>query len=407
MTPKIRLLHVTEDHSIQNTGITSALDTLLRQLARKQDTIQLSLISTGGESIPTPVGVSAITLNPSGLGHNWRYASGSQSSLLQAVKQADVIHLHGIWMWIQWAAARAACERGKPFVLSVHGMLEPWIWRRQKWPHQLKKYLYWHLIAYPAFRHASWIHAVNSTEAETLTKYFKNMDRRGDDIKIGVIPHSLDLEAIDLILQKINSHYSRSPNVVLPDTFLQQNDPYILFLGRLHPVKGIDQLIQAFAQLDAPRVKLKIAGFSEAREAAYGEYLRKLVTDAGLKERVQFLGAVQDDRKWELLHNAWVFCLPSHSEVIGMVNLEAAACRTPVITTHATGLGADWTKNGGVLVESESAAIARALTQALHWSVNERMERGSALRSLIETTYSWNATSKSWVSLYERLGATI
>ena len=90
-----------------------------------------------------------------------------------------------------------------------------------------------------------------------------------------------------------------------------------------------------------------------------------------------------------------------------MVNLEAAACRTPVITTHATGLGADWTKNGGVLVESESAAIARALTQALHWSVNERTERGSALRSLIETTYSWNATSKSWVSLYERLGATI
>ena len=129
----IHLLQVTENHSTQNTGITNTVDALMRQMARLPNAIHQSIISTGEETIPLPEGVSAISLHPSRLGRSWRHVPGGYSSVFQAVKQADVIHLHGIWMWVQWAAARAAYQQGKPFVLSVHGMLEPWIWHRQSW----------------------------------------------------------------------------------------------------------------------------------------------------------------------------------------------------------------------------------------------------------------------------------
>jgi len=403
----IHLLQVTENHSIQNTGITNALDALMRQMARLPNTLQQSLVSTGDETIPLPEGVSAISLHPSKLGRSWRYVPGGYSSFLQEVKQADVIHLHGIWMWVQWAAARAARQQGKPFVLSVHGMLEPWIWHRQSWPHQLKKNLYWRLIAYPSLRKASLIHAISTIEADTLRNYFSAKGNRAGEPKIEVIPHSLDLETIDRILLESDSNFQPANPKPLRNTNSNDHDPYILFLGRLHPVKGIDLLIKSFAHLNLPYVKLKIAGFTEPREAAYRVHLQQIVDEAGLDERVEFLGAVRGYQKWELFRNAWVFCLPSYSEVIGLVNLEAAACCTPVITTHVTGLGASWMENGGILIEPESSALEQALALAMQWSIAERTDRGNSLRRLIERTYSWNATTDHWKNMYERLGATI
>ena len=401
------ILQVTENHSVQNTGITNTIDALMCQMACLPNTIQQSLISSGDETIPLPEGISAISLHPSRLGRSWRYVPGGYSSLLQAVQQADVIHLHGVWMWVQWAAARAACHQGKPFVLSVHGMLEPWIWHRQSWSHQLKKNLYWRLIAYPAFRNASLIHAISTIEADTLRNYFSDIGNRAGEPKIEVIPHSLDLDTIDRELLESDSNFQPGNPKLLRNTSSNDHDPYILFLGRLHPVKGIDLLINAFAHLNLPHVKLKIAGFTEPREATYRVHLQQLVNEAGLDERVEFLGAVQGNQKWELFRNAWVFCLPSYSEVIGLVNLEAAACRTPVITTHATGLGESWMENGGILIEPESSALEQALVQAMQWSIAERIERGNSLRKLIESDYSWNATTSSWKNIYERLGATI
>jgi len=377
------ILQITEDHSAENTGITSAVDALVRQV---QPVLPQTVLSTGSAAVPLPPGTSGIQLPiAGGVRRAWR-ASADVQVLSQQVQQAHVVHLHGIWMWVQWAAARAAIQQHKPFLLSLHGMLEPWIWQRQHWIHQLKKKLYWQYVAYPVFKHASLVHAIHPREAENLKAYFPRLPIR-------VISPSLDLQAIDRICA------STPPN--------PSPEPYILFLGRIHPVKGIDLMIRAFAQLNTPHVRLKIAGPIQAREATYAEELHKLVLDAGLGGRVEFLGAVQGQQKWDLLRNAWVFCLPSHSEVIGMVNLEAAACRTPVITTRATGISPAWIESGGILVETSATALAEAMQQALQWTSQERDARGESLHHLIETTYSWKATSALWVELYQQLGGGI
>ncbi len=374
-----RILQVTEDHSPANTGITSAIDDIVRQLI---PTLPQTVLSTGDETVPLPAGVEGIRLVTGGLARSWRAAPGSRQALTGSVQKADVIHLHGVWMWVQWAAARAARQQGKPFVISTRGMLEPWIWQRQRWPHRLKKWLYWQTVAYPAFRHAGTIHAAHPREAKNLRSYFPG-------VPIEVIPLSVDLEAID----RLFAH--TKPDIT--------GEPYLLFMGRIHPVKGLDLLIQAFSRLESSHFRLKIAGPVQARDADYAAQLRQQVERAGLRERVDFLGPVSGEQKWKLYRNAWVFCLPSHSEGIGMVNLEAAACRTPVITTTTTGLLGAWAENGGLLVDPEVDALAQALEQAQRWTMKERAERGENLYRLIESSYSWKATTPQWINLYQGL----
>ena len=171
----------------------------------------------------------------------------------------------------------------------------------------------------------------------------------------------------------------------------------ILFLGRLHPIKGVDLLIEAFAasSLDTSW-ELLIAGPEEIPE--FVDKLKKMANDAAPR-RIRFLGHCGGERKLRLLASAWVLAAPSHSEVIGMVNLEAAAMRTPSITTHATGL-TDWETFGGKLIEPGVEPIIKALEEAADWSVQERLARGDSMRKLVQDKFSLTTVGEQWTDFY-------
>jgi glycosyltransferase involved in cell wall biosynthesis len=376
----IRVLHVTEDHSTANTGISSAVDALTRCVPAE---ISPSIACVGEETLPLRQGVGLVTFPTRGLAKTWRYSPGSGPALERAIADNDVVHLHGLWMWVQRAAAREALRQKKPFMLSSHGMLEPWIWQRQSALHRLKKYLYWNVLAYPAFRPASRVHALTAREAHTLREYFPGKEAL-------LIPHGIDIGAADRVLDGLPS----SP---------AGDRPYFLFLGRLHPVKAIHLLIKAFARLPANPFVLKLAGPTQSQEAAYAESLRRLAEGLGLGQRVIFTGPVNGPAKWQLYRDAWAFCLPSFSEVIGLVNLEAAAACTPVITTFESGVVDEWDQCGGVRVHPLEDSLLEGLRQALAWSPVERQERGQALRGLVERQYGWERVGKQWMESYQSL----
>jgi glycosyltransferase involved in cell wall biosynthesis len=376
----IRVLHVTEDHSAANTGISSAVDALTRCVL---DEIRPAILCVGEETLSVRPGVSLTAFPTRGLAKTWRYAAGSSAALARAVAESDVVHLHGLWMWVQWAAAREAARQKKPFVLSSHGMLEPWIWQRQSALNRLKKYLYWNGIAYPAFRRAALIHALTAQEARTLNGYFPGQ-------KTLLIPHGIDLDAADAALAGLPPQKKGEP-------------PYFLFLGRLHPVKAIHLLLRAFARLPANPLVLKLAGPTQPQEAAYAESLRQLAAELNLGERVVFTGPVQGPAKWQLYRDAWAFCLPSFSEVIGLVNLEAAAARTPVITSYESGVVEEWDQEGGLRVRPHEDSILEGLQKALAWSPAEREGRGRALRALVERQYRWERVGMEWAAGYQGL----
>ena len=376
----LRVLHVTEDHSIRNTGITGTLDKLLRRLPTE---ISCALLCTAPDPVAPPDGVRLYSLLPGRVGRPWHWALGQRRALSCAISESDVVHLHGLWMWVQWAAAQEAVRSARPFLVTPFGMLEPWLWSGQSPANQLKKQVYWRIFASPAFRAAGAIHALTAHEADGLTSFFPGQ-------RIEILPFGIDLAEADQALNTLAENGA-------PD------QPYFLYMGRLHPKKGIDLLLQAFARLPERGFRLKIAGPVQPGCEGYAARLQALASQPDLAGRVDFTGPVYGAEKWRLLRQAWAFCLPSYSEAIALVNLEAGAAGTPVITTYETGVVADWERQGGLLVHPETGALLSALSQATCWTGSERQGRGAALRRLIETHYNWSVLAPQWAGLYRTL----
>jgi glycosyltransferase involved in cell wall biosynthesis len=224
------------------------------------------------------------------------------------------------------------------------------------------------------------IHAITPQERDQVAPQFPGL-------RVVVIPNAIDLSEADAALRE-------QPEAPVAG-------PYLLFLSRLHPKKGIDLLIAAFARAAGRRnFRLLIVGPDSSR--AYTAQLQAQADSLGLKDRVIFHGPVFGPGKWQLYRHAWAFCLPSRSEVVGLVNLEAAAVRVPVITTHETGL-ADWEQGGGLLIHSRVEELTRALEEVFSWSESERQSRGQNLRQLVEQGYSWESVGPRWLELYAGL----
>jgi glycosyltransferase involved in cell wall biosynthesis len=288
-------------------------------------------------------------------------------------------------MGFQWLAARVALAQKVPVLLSPHGMLNRWHLRHLGFK-EIRKLIYWRTVAYPAFRPIPLLHAVTPRERDELATWLPGQG-------IEVIPNAIDLEAMDSI--QANAGAELSP---------WGDEPYLLFLGRLHPVKGIDLLIEAFAKaLAGIKRKFRLLIVGPESDPAYVAQLQSLVRLLGVEEKVTFLGPVfEPQEKFSLYRHAWAFCAPSKTEVMGLVNLEAASAELPVVTTHETGLW-DWEEGGGLLVHPRVEALSRALNQVFSWSERERRERGQKLRQLVARRYSWQAVGPQWLELYAAL----
>lgn len=376
----LNIIHVTEDHSIRNTGITevvSQISSKTQALLGKDGTV--CIMATGDGAVEGRGGV-AVESHPvqGAVGRIWRW-SPSFSSRLEAElsRKPSVLHIHGVWMSAQWQAARAAAKLGAPVILSSHGMLEPWLWENEGRLNKLKKAVYWKTFAYPAFRKADVIHAITPLEAEHLSGFFPGK-------RIALIPNSIDTSQVDRQTEGLGRGV----------------EPVIFYIGRLHRKKGIELLIKAFA---ASRLsygwRLVIAGSGGPE---YLKELKELARKEGVEDRAEFVGPVYGKDKWRLYRRAWVVVAPSYSEVAGMVNLEAAAAGTPTVTTRQTGLY-DWEDGGGILVEPVVEDISGALLQAVSWTMDERLKRGIMARKLVQGRYSLEVNGKKWIELYKEL----
>jgi glycosyltransferase involved in cell wall biosynthesis len=372
---------ITDNHSPANSGVTEVVTQLSRYLASQGR--PTTVLTADRALTPVPDGVDLVEFPLQPGVQTWRYPN-NMGAYMRGIRAntGNIFHLHGVWGAPQWLAARTASQRGIPALITPHDMLSPWHWQDGSL-RRLKKLIYWYTLAYPAFRHLSVIHAITAQERDHLTQYFPGQD-------LVVIPNAIDVEEVDKLLaaQDLELNSAVEP-------------PYLLFLGRLHAKKGVELLLTAFARARLDRsFRLLIAG--PAHTPVYAAKLRAQVKDLGLEDWVTFLGPVFGPQKWHLYRNAWAFCAPSYSEVVGLVNLEAAAAEVPVITTYETGLS-DWGEGGGLLTHPRVEELSRALEQASSWDEKERNERGRQLRVLVERRYSWRAVGPQWTRLYSRL----
>ena len=261
-----------------------------------------------------------------------------------------------------------------PAIVSTHGMWEQWFWKHDSPTKILKKKLYFHWVLKRAIPQNTIMHALNSAERLDIRNLLPHN-------RISVIPNAIRVEQ--------DSYTSMQP------------ERMILFLGRLHPKKGIELLIRAFAQAELqPEWQLVIAGPEES--PTYAHKLKGEVIRAGLSNRVKFIGPVFGAAKKKLMQKAWVQVLPTYSEGQAMVNLEAAIRGIPSITTWRAGLE-NWQDGGGLLVEPISDELANSLFQVCNWSLKERNERGKQLRQWVIENYSLETVMPKWEKLYKML----
>jgi glycosyltransferase involved in cell wall biosynthesis len=275
-----------------------------------------------------------------------------------------------------------------PYVVRPLGSLAPWALAR-RW----------------ALKRALWLGGVGQMLRKDDIHYTTNEERDLAERALGlgrgvVIP--LAVEAAAPVRDGgaslgVRTESGREPPALSPG-------PYVLTLGRLHPVKGLETLIEAFLDvaLNEPfqAWRLVLAGDGEA---GYIARLQRLVQKRGGDGRVIFTGWLDGEDKNDALQGAAVLALPSHQESFGLAALEAMASGIPVLISECVGLAeAVQAAGAGWVVVLERRVLSEALLAVMaHGS--ERTARGAAGRALAQARFTWPAVAASLRELYASL----
>jgi glycosyltransferase involved in cell wall biosynthesis len=297
----------------------------------------------------------------------WSPAFGRLLAQALAVAGPCIAHDHGIWLPTNVLAARVARRAQVPFVVSPHGMLEPWSLGRRA----LKKRLAWHAYQRPLLRSAVAFHATSEDELRSLRTL-------GFGQPIAVIPHGVDAPPRPLARPTGETRTA-------------------LFLGRLHPVKGIETLLRAWAALRPSGWRLIVAG---PDQGGFGPRMRALSGALGLGGCVTFPGEVDDAGKWTLFERADLFVLPSHTENFGMVVGEALLAGLPVVTTEHTPWRWIESDSCGWCVAPRLEAITAALRDSTSRSPADLAAMGERGRQAAQQRCSWPIAARAMAAFY-------
>ena len=268
------------------------------------------------------------------------WSPAMKRALNDQIATFDFVHLHSIFLWPTWAAARAAERAGVPYCVAPRGMLvQDLVARKSVW---LKR-AWLTLIERHTLEHAAFLHATSELEVEEARRFGYQLP------PTVVVPNGVEIEQGSVSLASV------SPG----DSTGQKR---LLFLGRVNWKKGLDRLIPALKQM--PNVYLLIAGNDEE---GYRAKLDALAKQEGVYDRVRYLGMVDGAAKTALLRDVDLLVLPSYSENFGNVVLEAWAAGCPVAVTREVGLASVVAETGaGVIVPDDPEALGAMLARLLN-----------------------------------------
>lgn len=303
--------------------------------------------------------------------------SGSLKQAIEQFGSIDLIHDSGLWLAHNHLIASHCRANGLPRVIATRGMLEPWA-RKHKW---FKKFLAWHAYQKRDVFDALAIHVTAQKEADSLVAL-------GIKCPIWVVPNGVDLPK------------SRSELANAPTTNGQPVVRTALFIGRIHPVKGLPMLLDAWAAVRPPNWRLQIVGPDEDGHQAK---LNSQVVENGLSSCVNFSGALGDDEKWRALDEADLFVCPSYTENFGIAIAEAMASGLPVITTTGTPWQSLRDNGMGWWVEPNVQQIASALQAATNSSSEMLRKKGAKGRSYVSERFTWQGVAYKLFDHYHEL----
>lgn len=384
----LRLLHVVPTYlpAVRYGGTILAVHALCRELAARGHDVHVFTTSVDGpedSNVPLgrPVDVEGVkvTYFPSRSLRRLYWAPPLKRALAAAMGGFDLVHVHALYLWPPWVAARLAKARRRPYVVSPHGMLVPELIRRKnRWV----KAAWLALIDRRTLEEANAVHTASTVEALHLEGFGWSLPR------VITIPHGVD-EPPSTAGQPLTDDVAAAV----------AGGGIVLALGRISWEKGLDRLLAALPF--APSARAVIAGADADGEAAR---LTDRARELGVADRVTILARfVEGADKEALFAAARVFAMTSLSENFGLSAFEAMRRGVPVLATPNVGMSEIVREAGaGAVVEADPAAISAGLNALLgNAAASEAMGRAGQARVIAD--YSWQAVTRRMEDLYRSL----
>jgi poly(glycerol-phosphate) alpha-glucosyltransferase len=403
MNERIKTLFLSPSLSRNLGGIYEIIRSLSMELPKNGvDVCALGLIDEGWKSDQAEWGnIPAHVFSFSG-----PRVFGFSSTLREEVMKsdADLLHLHALWMHTSIIASGWKKLKQRPYIVTPNGMLEPWALRNSGWKKRIAAFIYENRMLYGA----------SCLQANTI-KEFNDFRAYGLKQPIAIIPNGVDLpETRDE--DRASRAYDQS-----------SGRKTLLFLGRIHPKKGLPNLIRAFKKahdtrrspLDSPNWQLVIAGWDQGGHEAE---LLQLCEEMGMKSKklkvegesialdsrpstldadVIFYGPAFKGEKAELLRSADAFVLPSFSEGLPMSVLEAWSYRLPVVMTPECNLPEGFSADAAIRIETGAESIALGLDSLFSMSESDLRSMGAKGRALVEERFTWKKIAAQMREVYD------
>ncbi len=365
---QLRLLHYVPRISKEASGLTGSVPPLCSELASIGYDVDIICLEAG-----TPIaGVNLRSFPELPLFQSFGFAPSLIVALWRDLNSFDLVHNHSLWTMpnivIGWIVPRSNAK----LVISPHGTLSPWALSVRS----ILKKLLWPLQKY-SFCRADMLHATSEVEMAQIRDL-------GFNGPVALIPLGI-----------------RLPKLLGARPEKLDGQRTLFFLSRLHPIKGIDILLNCWKTLEKkhPAWRLVIAGDGER------DYVEQVYVKASKLQlsRVEFLGGLYGDVKDEAYQAADLFVLPSHSENFGLVVAEALASGCPAIVSRAAPWAGLERERCGWWVDNEVGAFSVALDQAMQLTQGELRLMGLRGRAWMARDFSWPASAKKMGEAYRWL----
>jgi glycosyltransferase involved in cell wall biosynthesis len=365
----MRVIHVVPTINEEAAGPSYSVPRLCESLISAGVDVQLAVLDWAAMAVHLPyLKTFSLGLGPRRLGVSptmWRWLKQEALS-----GQAEIIHNHSLWMMPNIYSGRAVRNSSCRLMVSPRGTLSI----RAMNINALQKKIFWHVFQAPALRSAVCFHATAKSE-------YDDIRRLGFKQPVCILPNGIDVPSL-----------AQKPN---------KGRRQLLFLGRIHPIKGIDNLLHAWKRVEKKFSdwELHIAG---PDNQGYLNEMQELAKQLQL-EHVVFRGALFGEEKLLAYRSASLFVLPTHSENFGMTVAEALAAGTPAIVTKGAPWGGLDKQKAGWWIDIGIEPLTECLKQALSTSPTHLEEMGRSGRDWMLSDYSWQQINVQLKSVYRWL----
>ena len=373
--PPIQLTHIVDSVARDGGGPSYSVPALCAALARNGTPVRLRAIESHGQS-DMHLGCEGLHIHPGAsdtVGRTVRASPDLQRALSIDADAGAILHVHGLWLMANIYPARAARQSAgaAKLIHAPRGMLGRAAFEISAW----KKRPFWWLFQLSALKAANCLHATAMSEYEEIRA-------AGLANPVAIISNGIDLPVIPVIPRKVNQRVALS-------------------LGRIHPKKGLDRLVRAWAQIEheAPLWSLRIIGPAELN---HDQELRRLAQSLGT-QRINIEGAVYGDAKVAAYRAADLFVLPTLNENFAITVAEALAAKIPVISTK----GAPWAgleqHRCGWWIDHGVEPLVRALRTAMAIPPDELHAMGTRGCTWMENDFGWDKIARDMLNVYRWL----